>query len=136
VDPEDLSQKSEDYDDHNTKTILRNINGFAMPGELLAIMGPSGCGKTSLLNIIADRQLPGQKNHEIIRDVKANNIIIDQSNFGKICAYIMQEDILMDCLSPRESLIFGARLRLKSSNEEILNRVERLLKQVKFLFNK
>ena len=34
------------------KQVLFNINGFAKPGQLMAIMGASGCGKTSLLNIL------------------------------------------------------------------------------------
>jgi ABC-type multidrug transport system ATPase subunit len=127
-----LDDELSNINDDNTKTILTSIDGFAMPNELLAIMGPSGCGKTSLLNILADRQLRKEKNHKITRIVKANNIPMSQSNFGKICAYIMQEDILMDCLTPRESLIFGARLRLKSSKENIMKRVERLINQVQF----
>lgn len=53
----------------NHKIILKNIEGFAVPNELLAIMGPSGCGKTSLLNIIAHRQLTNDKSHIISREV-------------------------------------------------------------------
>ena len=54
--------------DNSEKIILNNIYGCAKPGELLAIMGPSGCGKTSLLNIIADRQLPQNRTrHKITR---------------------------------------------------------------------
>jgi ABC-type multidrug transport system ATPase subunit len=37
------------------KKILNNINGYAKPGELVAIMGASGSGKTSLLNFLAAR---------------------------------------------------------------------------------
>jgi ATP-binding cassette subfamily F protein uup len=51
------------------KIILNKIDGFALPGEVLCIMGPSGSGKTSLLNIIAQRQLPNNKKHIIQRDV-------------------------------------------------------------------
>jgi ABC-type multidrug transport system ATPase subunit len=55
---------------------------------------------------------------------------MNASNFGKICAYVMQEDILMDCLTPRESLIFGAKLKLKATNAEIKRKVNNLLRKV------
>jgi len=64
---------------------------------------------------------------------------MNASNFGKICAYVMQEDILMDCLTPRESLIFGAKLKLKATNDQIRRRVDNLLRKVKLIliiFNK
>ena len=52
------------------KVILKNVEGFALPNELLAIIGPSGCGKTSLLNIIACRQISSDKKHHVTRDVR------------------------------------------------------------------
>lgn len=58
---------------------------------------------------------------------------MDASNFGKICAYVMQEDILMDCLTPRESLIFGAKLKLKATNEQISRKVNNLLRKVYYI---
>lgn len=33
--------------------ILCGLNGYARPGEVLAIMGPSGCGKSTLLDALA-----------------------------------------------------------------------------------
>lgn len=112
------------------KIILNNIEGYALPNEVLAIMGPSGCGKTTLLNIIAHRQLPQGANHTITKNVKANNLLLDDSNFGKICAYVMQDDILMDCLTPRECLYFGAKLRLKEKEKVIIKIVDNLIDQV------
>ncbi len=54
---------------------------------------------------------------------------MDETNFGKIAAYVMQDDILMATLSPRESLYFGAKLKLKTSETEINKRVDRLIYQ-------
>lgn len=123
------SNSEESSKNSNVRKILHNIEGFAMPNELMAIMGPSGCGKTTLLNVIAQRQLSDDKKHTITRDVRANNLPMDGGNFGKICAYVMQEDILMDCLTPRESLTFGAKLKLKTTDKLIERRVERLIFQ-------
>src|SRR5690606_32700393 len=88
---------------------------------------------TTLLNILAERQLPNKSDHIIQRDVKANNTPINRENFGKLGAYVMQEDILMDCLTPRESLYFAAKLKLKNSAESIKKRVEKMINLVSFL---
>ena len=39
----------------NTKKIIKDCSGYALPGQTLYIMGSSGAGKTSLLNILSDR---------------------------------------------------------------------------------
>lgn len=35
--------------------VIKDVSGYAMPGQTLYIMGASGAGKTSLLNILSDR---------------------------------------------------------------------------------
>lgn len=75
-------------------------------------MGSSGCGKTSLLNMLSDRISMGRG------DIKSGSIrmndVEDFNNvvFGKIGAYVMQDDILFSYFSPREALKFAARLKL------------------------
>ncbi len=66
----------EEVMDPTKKVILKNVEGFALPNELLAIIGPSGCGKTSLLNIIACRQISSDKKHHVTRNVKKTIIRI------------------------------------------------------------
>ena len=56
-------------DTFNRDIILDNINGFALPSQLTAVIGPSGCGKTSLLNLVADRLLINDKQVSFERTV-------------------------------------------------------------------
>ena len=41
------------------KKILRKVNMYINPGELVAIMGPSGSGKTTLLDVLLGRRTTG-----------------------------------------------------------------------------
>ncbi|MCL7038036.1 hypothetical protein MKW94_013119 [Papaver nudicaule] len=41
----------------NSKAIIGGLNGYAEPGEVLAIMGPSGSGKSTLLDALAGNLL-------------------------------------------------------------------------------
>ena len=37
------------------KKVLHGLNGFAKPGQIMAVMGASGSGKTSFLNVLGQR---------------------------------------------------------------------------------
>lgn len=39
------------------RPILRQLTGYAQPGEVLAIMGPSGCGKSTLLDTLSGKSV-------------------------------------------------------------------------------
>ena len=93
------------------KQILKNVNGFAKPGETVAIMGPSGAGKSSLLDILAGRILEGDK-VSIQGCLSANGIKLKQSgDFAQFGAYVQQDDILHDAITAREHLEFAAAMR-------------------------
>ena len=131
ISPLTISENTENtFRDASRKTILQNISGFALPCEIVGILGPSGSGKTTLLNVIADRQLPNNKDHVIIKDVRTNGLDFNKSSFGQLCAYVMQEDILLPTLTVKESLLFGARLKLRTSAKDCEDRVNTLLQQV------
>ena len=44
----------------NENVIIKDINLYFNPGEMVAIMGPSGCGKTTLLDVLTGRRVNGE----------------------------------------------------------------------------
>lgn len=108
--------------------IIKNVSGYAMPGQALFIMGASGAGKTSLLNILSDRinlrdgaKLTGKRT---INDTMK----CDDSNFGLVSGYVMQDDILYSHFTPREALSFAANLKLGHlSTEEKEKKINELI---------
>ncbi|KAG8529412.1 uncharacterized protein KY384_006049 [Bacidia gigantensis] len=93
-----------------SKSILKNINARMPPVTITAILGASGSGKTSLLNSLSHRIEGGR--------LKTRGRILYNQN-SKIStirhAYVMQQDILIPSLTVRETLQYGAELRLSSS---------------------
>ncbi len=104
-----------------------------MPGESLFIMGASGAGKTSLLNMLSDRI--SEKNGQTVKGkVMINDTVPCKQNvFGSLAAYVMQDDILYQSFTPREALIFAARLKLPGTHKEQDARVEILLEELGLL---
>ncbi len=51
--------------------------------------------------------------------------------FGNFANYVMQNDLLMQTLTVRETLEFAAKLKLKGSDEERKERVLELANQMK-----
>ena len=77
-------------------------------------MGASGAGKTSLLNILSCRIDPGN-NVKLGGGVFVNGIPYTFNNFGDFANYVMQNDILMQTLTVRETLEFAANLKLNKT---------------------
>ncbi|XP_059631626.1 ABC transporter G family member 22-like [Cornus florida] len=90
------------------KSILHGITGSARPGEVLALMGPSGGGKTTLLNLLSGRD-------------KVNGGIItynDQpytKSLKQRIGFVLQDDIVFQHLTVKETLAYAALLRLPNT---------------------
>jgi ABC-type lipoprotein export system ATPase subunit len=69
------------------KQILTQTNGYAKPGEMMAIMGASGSGKTSLLNVLAQR-LALSPGAILEGEVRSNNRVLGSNDFGKMGAFV------------------------------------------------
>jgi ABC-type multidrug transport system ATPase subunit len=93
----------------NYKEIVCNANGFVKPTEMVAILGPSGSGKTSLLNTLSQRSsLSGGS--FTAGDIQINGRNLRNDDFGKIGAFVQQDDVLMATMTPYECLKFACRL--------------------------
>ncbi len=93
------------------KRILKGVTGIIKHGRVTAIMGASGAGKTSLLNILACRVTPNRK-VQISGSVLVNMRPYTYETFGDFANYVMQNDILMQTLTVRETLEFAAAMTL------------------------
>jgi len=117
-------------DDPSEKFILNDVSGYCRSGELTAIMGPSGSGKTSLLNILTDR-VEFSRDSEHSGELYINSDPISNKQLSKMSSYVMQDDILFDVLTPRETLEFAARFRYTLTIEEARQKTITLLEDLK-----
>ncbi len=116
--PLDLPTPPHKFNGKIMKPVVWNLTGMARPNELMGLLGPSGCGKTLLLNIISDRLYAPQGSVYKRNVFVNNNVPLTRDLFGKIGAYVMQDDVLLETLTPYESVRFSANLRLSCSQEE------------------
>ncbi|XP_050223015.1 ABC transporter G family member 15-like [Mercurialis annua] len=118
---EDLTVVLPNFSEGPTRRLLNGLNGYAEPGQIMAIMGPSGAGKSTLLDALAGR-LSGNV-------LMTGNVLFNgkKKRLGYAgVAYVTQENTLLGTLTVRETLTYSAHLRLPSSmtKEEIDGIVE------------
>eukprot|EP00877_Chromochloris_zofingiensis_P010755 jgi/Chrzof1/5933/Cz16g21030.t1 len=88
--------------------LLKGITGYAVPGELMALMGGSGAGKTTLMDVICGRKTVGQ----ISGTIMVNGHPKVQRTWSRVVGYVEQMDIHTAAQTVVEALWFSARLRL------------------------
>ncbi|KAI9352264.1 hypothetical protein DFJ73DRAFT_642637 [Zopfochytrium polystomum] len=110
------------------RKLLRDVQGTASPGKVLAIMGPSGAGKTTLLDILAGKSKSGVTDGYVSLDGST----VAPSVLRKLVGYVDQEDLLLPTLTVRETLMFSASLRLPDAipQSKRIERVERILEDL------
>eukprot|EP00042_Codosiga_hollandica_P026307 m.123320 g.123320 ORF g.123320 m.123320 type:complete len:637 (-) comp52155_c0_seq4:72-1982(-) len=113
------------------RPVLKDVSGYARPGQLLAVLGGSGSGKTSLLDFIMGRV---DKEHSR-GTVRINERICTQEITRNFIGYVMQDDFLMPNLTVRETIYFLVMLRhsATSSREALEARVTSIMEQLELL---
>ncbi|CAM6051563.1 unnamed protein product [Sphagnum compactum] len=96
---------------HHHHYVLKQITCQARAGEILAVAGPSGAGKSTLLEVLAGRIQPSSPASSIL----VNGSPMDMQRFRRISGYVMQDDALFPMLTVEETLLYSARLRLRST---------------------
>lgn len=112
-----------------SRDILKGMSGYSLSGEFLAIMGTSGAGKTTLLNLISGKE-KSSASLKYRGSIEANGQNIDSINYAKYVGYVTQEDVLLDLLTVRESIIFAARLKTSGPDEEKLRKTDNLIEEL------
>ncbi len=109
------------------RILLNNISARANHSEILAVVGHSGSSKTTLLDTLAGRIDRSSMQGAIL----VNGRLMDDS-FKRLSGYVMQDDMLFPHLTPRETLLFSARLRLASCTpfKEKVYQVDALIHQL------
>ena len=109
-------------------TLLNSINGECTNNHSLAIMGPSGGGKTTLLNYLSSKMATnGLKKTGGIITLSVNNKN-ETKHLKEVSAFVTQDDILFEILTPRELFQFAADIKLvKKSKEEKNDVIEKLI---------
>ena len=108
------------------RTVLHDVTGYALPGQILALMGSTGAGKSTLLDILVGIPKSGKVTGKILMNG------IPNKDAGNLFGYVSQDDTLFDALSVEETLMFYASLKLpfEMSHAQKAERVDKLIQEL------
>jgi len=89
-----------------------------------------GAGKTTLLNYLSGREI--SQNLAKTGKIYVNGIDREKmKGFSALSAYVQQDDILFQTMTVRECLEFAAKLKLKGTYNDKIQRVEEIVKELR-----
>ncbi|KAF2854541.1 ABC transporter-like protein [Plenodomus tracheiphilus IPT5] len=106
------------------RKLLNNVNGYAKPGVMIALVGASGAGKSTLLNTLSQRQTTGVVTGEFLVDGKGLG-----KSFQRGTGFCEQMDLHDGTATIREALEFSAILRqdTKTPRQEKIDYVDKII---------
>lgn len=102
-----------------SKTILRNLNGFFLSGELVALMGPSGAGKTTLLECLCLKNREG-----VTGDIE----VVGKSKIR--IAVVPQYDNFLPQFTVTETIFYASRYKNRTYDISHRSIVRRVIQQL------
>lgn len=113
-----------------SKVILDNLDLDVRQGETLAVIGPSGTGKSTIIKLLTGLLAPASGS--IVIDGQEVSAFTEDEWDGlrQHMGVVFQYSALFDFLSVGENVAFGLRRHFKLPEEEIQERVGKLLEMV------
>lgn len=113
-----------------SKVILDNLDLDVRQGETLAVIGPSGTGKSTIIKLLTGL-LPPTSGSIVIDGQEVSAFTEDEwDGLRQHMGVVFQYSALFDFLSVGENVAFGLRRHFKLPEEEIQERVGKLLEMV------
>ncbi|CAL1385694.1 unnamed protein product [Linum trigynum] len=114
----------------STKYLVNGLTGLAQSHRIMAVMGPSGSGKSTFLDALAGRlttKVAMAGKVELISSCPAGSGTKKKIRSSPVTcrdvSYVTQEDVFLGTLTVKETLSFGARLRLPGLTKTELDEV-------------
>ena len=114
------------------KRLLDPISLTVYPSELVALMGPAGAGKTTFLKALNGYTPPAQG--QVL--FNGSDLYRSYDLFRQQLGYVPQDDIVHSQLTVREALYFSTKLRTDLSDQEIEDRIDKILSELGILDKK
>ena len=113
-----------------SKVILDNLDLDVRQGETLAVIGPSGTGKSTIIKLLTGL-LPPTSGSIVIDGQEVSTFTEDEwDGLRQHMGGVFQYSALFDFLSVGENVAFGLRRHFKLPEDEIQERVGKLLEMV------
>ena len=106
-----------------SKNLITGVSGFIARGGMTAILGPTGSGKSLTLNALSGRAHDLRVTGDLYIDGERANF----HDVSKAISFAPQEDILVGCLTPRETFYNSAAMRGNQPPDQVHEDVEKML---------
>lgn len=110
--------------------VLKGISTSFEPGKTSLIIGQSGAGKTVFLKSLLGLHTPEEGTIEYNGKANVDMSIEDKRDFRKELGMVFQGSALFDSQTVEENVMFPLKMFTKQADEEMLERVNFVLKRV------